>query len=128
VVVEDHFERRIRKPADLLRCIVSCIEVTGLALADVAASATTTGLETDIVGAGKRLPHSLLAAVPGGEVTPCGLSASGCGAADADRQHRRGGSDLGLAERLMLSTDTCWPFVVAIALRQTSPGCSSSVA
>jgi hypothetical membrane protein len=32
----------------------------------------------------------------------------------------QGGGDLGLAERLMLSTDTCWPFVVAIALRQAS--------
>jgi hypothetical membrane protein len=30
----------------------------------------------------------------------------------------QGGSDLGLAERLMLSTDTCWPFVVAITQRQ----------
>ena len=33
----------------------------------------------------------------------------------------QGGSDLGLAERLFLSTETCWPFVVAIALRQISP-------
>jgi hypothetical membrane protein len=32
----------------------------------------------------------------------------------------QGGSDLGLAERLFLSTETCWPFVVAIALRQTT--------
>jgi hypothetical protein len=31
----------------------------------------------------------------------------------------QGGSDLGLAERLFLSTETCWPFIVAIALRQT---------
>jgi len=30
----------------------------------------------------------------------------------------QGGGDLGLAERLMFSTDTCWPFVVAIALRR----------
>ena len=30
----------------------------------------------------------------------------------------QGGSDLGLAERLFLSTETCWPFIVAIALRQ----------
>jgi hypothetical protein len=36
----------------------------------------------------------------------------------------QGGSDLGLAERLFLSTETCWPFIVAIALRQvgTAPG------
>jgi hypothetical membrane protein len=32
----------------------------------------------------------------------------------------QGGSDLGLAERLFLSTETCWPFVVTIALRQTT--------
>jgi hypothetical protein len=31
----------------------------------------------------------------------------------------QGGSDLGLAERLFLSTETCWPFIVAIALRQS---------
>jgi hypothetical protein len=32
----------------------------------------------------------------------------------------QGGTDLGLVERLFLSTETCWPFVVAIALRQAS--------
>ena len=32
----------------------------------------------------------------------------------------QGGRDLGLAERLFLSIETCWPFVVAIALQQTS--------
>ncbi len=32
----------------------------------------------------------------------------------------QGGSDLGLAERLSVSIETCWPFVVAIALRQTA--------
>jgi Protein of unknown function (DUF998) len=32
----------------------------------------------------------------------------------------QGGSDLGLAERLFLSTETCWPFIVVIALRQTT--------
>ena len=49
---------------DLLRCIMSCTEVIALAVAGVAASATTTGAETDIVGASKRLPHSLLTAAP----------------------------------------------------------------
>jgi hypothetical protein len=34
----------------------------------------------------------------------------------------QGGSDLGLAERLFLSIETCWPFVVAVALRQNSQG------
>jgi hypothetical membrane protein len=32
----------------------------------------------------------------------------------------QGGSDLGLAERVFLSTETCWPFIVALALRQTT--------
>jgi Protein of unknown function (DUF998) len=32
----------------------------------------------------------------------------------------QGGSDLGLAERIFLSTETCWPFIVAIALWQTT--------
>jgi hypothetical membrane protein len=32
----------------------------------------------------------------------------------------QGGADLGLAERLTVSTEACWPFVVAVALRQTS--------
>jgi hypothetical protein len=32
----------------------------------------------------------------------------------------QGGSYLGLAERLFLSTETCWPFIVAIALRQNT--------
>jgi len=32
----------------------------------------------------------------------------------------QGGSDLGLAERVFLSTETCWPFIVAIALWQTT--------
>jgi hypothetical protein len=30
----------------------------------------------------------------------------------------QGGTDLGLVERLFLSTETCWPFVVATALRR----------
>ena len=30
------------------------------------------------------------------------------------------GNDLGLAERLFLSIETCWPFIVAVALRQTT--------
>jgi hypothetical protein len=34
----------------------------------------------------------------------------------------QGGSDLGLAERLFLSIETCWPFIVAIALRRNTQG------
>ena len=51
IQVTDRLERRIRKPIDLLRCVTSGIEIIVLAVAGVAASATTTGVETDIVGA-----------------------------------------------------------------------------
>jgi len=64
ILVEDHLERRIRKPVDLLRCLVACIEIVALAVAGVAASATTTGAETDIVGASGRLPSAVLVVVP----------------------------------------------------------------
>jgi glycosyltransferase 2 family protein len=59
IQVTDRLDRRIRKPIDLLRCITSGIEIIVLAVAGVAASATTTGVETDIVGASRRL-HTLL--------------------------------------------------------------------
>jgi hypothetical protein len=64
IQVTDQLERRIRKPVDGLRCIVSCIEIFVLAVAAVAASATTEGVETDIVGASKRLPRTLLDVAP----------------------------------------------------------------
>ncbi len=56
--------RRIRKPIDGLRCVMSCIWILLLAVAAVAAAATTTGVETDIVGASRRLPHVLLVVAP----------------------------------------------------------------
>jgi glycosyltransferase 2 family protein len=62
VLVEDHLARRIRKPMDLMRCLVSCIEIVLLAALAVAAGAATTGIDTDIVGASRRLPHALLTA------------------------------------------------------------------
>ena len=60
IAVEDQLERRIRKPADLLRCVLSCIEVMALLVAGIAASATASGVETDIGGAARRLPHGLV--------------------------------------------------------------------
>ncbi len=62
--VEDQLERRIRKPVDLLRCTLSATEIVVLAAAGIAASATTSGVQTDIVGASRRLPHALLVAAP----------------------------------------------------------------
>jgi uncharacterized membrane protein YbhN (UPF0104 family)/tRNA A-37 threonylcarbamoyl transferase component Bud32 len=64
IQVSDHLERRIRKPVDALRCVITCFWIFVLAVAAVAASATTTGVETDIVGASKRLPSALLYVVP----------------------------------------------------------------
>jgi uncharacterized membrane protein YbhN (UPF0104 family) len=64
IQVDDRLERRIRKPVDALRCIVSCGWIFVLAVAAVAASATTNGVETDIVGASRRLPHPLLVIAP----------------------------------------------------------------
>ena len=61
IEVEDRLERRIRKPVDLLRCTLSCIEIVALALAGVAASATTAAVQTDIAGATRQVPASLLA-------------------------------------------------------------------
>ena len=48
----------------MLRCTLSCIEIAALVLAGIAASATTTGVETDIVGASRRLPHALIDVAP----------------------------------------------------------------
>ncbi|HEX9041447.1 MAG TPA: lysylphosphatidylglycerol synthase transmembrane domain-containing protein [Trebonia sp.] len=62
--VEDRLERRIRKPIDGLRCVVSCAWIVVLAVAAVAASAATTGVETTIVDASKKLPDALLTVVP----------------------------------------------------------------
>jgi uncharacterized membrane protein YbhN (UPF0104 family) len=64
IQVTDRLERRIRKPIDLLRCTTSFIEIVILAVAAVAASATTTGVETDITGASGRLPNALLTVAP----------------------------------------------------------------
>ncbi len=64
IEITDQLERRIRKPVDLLRLALSCVEIVILAVAGIAASATTTGVETDIVGASRRLPHALLDVAP----------------------------------------------------------------
>ena len=60
IEVEDRLERRIRKPVDLLRCTLSCIEIVALVLAGVAASATTAAVQADIVGATRQVPASIL--------------------------------------------------------------------
>jgi uncharacterized membrane protein YbhN (UPF0104 family)/tRNA A-37 threonylcarbamoyl transferase component Bud32 len=64
IQISDQPEHRIRRPVDVLRCVMSCAWIAVLAVAAVAASATTTGAETDIVGASERLPHALLDVAP----------------------------------------------------------------
>ena len=64
IQVTDRLERRIRKPIDLLRCVTSGIEIIVLVVAGIAATATTTGVETDITGARTRLPQALRVVAP----------------------------------------------------------------
>ena len=62
--VSDQPERRVRRPIDALRCFMSCLWIVVLAVAAVAASATTRGAESDIVDASGHVPHALLVVVP----------------------------------------------------------------
>jgi glycosyltransferase 2 family protein len=62
--VDDRPERRIRKPVDALRCLVSCAWIIVLAVAAVAASAATEGVETDLAKASGHLSHLLLVVAP----------------------------------------------------------------
>jgi uncharacterized protein (TIRG00374 family) len=60
VVVTDRLEQRIRKPADLLRCVSCAIIIVVLAALGIVASATTAGVETNIVEVSRSVPHTLL--------------------------------------------------------------------
>ena len=60
IQIQDQLERRIRKPVDLLRCVLSCVEIVALAGAGIAASATTAAVQADIVGASRHIPAALL--------------------------------------------------------------------
>jgi uncharacterized membrane protein YbhN (UPF0104 family) len=64
IQVTDQLERRIRKPVDALRCVLACIGILLLVAAGVAAGATTQGVESNLVGASKRLPHALQVVAP----------------------------------------------------------------
>jgi uncharacterized membrane protein YbhN (UPF0104 family)/tRNA A-37 threonylcarbamoyl transferase component Bud32 len=64
IQISDQPEGRIRRPVDVLRCVMSCAWICVLMVAAIAASAATRGAETDIVGASERLPHSLLDVAP----------------------------------------------------------------
>jgi glycosyltransferase 2 family protein len=60
LVVEDQLESRVRIPADLVRSVIAAVEIALLVGIALLASATATGVEFDLVGASKRLPHALL--------------------------------------------------------------------
>ena len=60
VLVEDHREHRIRRPADLLRCLACIAGVVVLAGLGIVASATADGVETNIVEVSRSVPHALL--------------------------------------------------------------------
>ncbi|HEV8280173.1 MAG TPA: lysylphosphatidylglycerol synthase transmembrane domain-containing protein [Streptosporangiaceae bacterium] len=61
LVVEDHRARRIRRPIDLLRCLVAILGVFVVAGIGLLARETASGIEIDAVNASLRLPHSVLA-------------------------------------------------------------------
>jgi uncharacterized membrane protein YbhN (UPF0104 family)/tRNA A-37 threonylcarbamoyl transferase component Bud32 len=62
VVIEDRLERRVRKPIDLLRSVISATGAVLLGVLGIVASATTTGVETDIVEASRHVPYTAFAA------------------------------------------------------------------
>jgi glycosyltransferase 2 family protein len=62
IVVEDHLAQRIRKPVDLLRCVVCCTGIVLLGGLGIVASATMAGIETNIVEVSRRLPYTAFAA------------------------------------------------------------------
>jgi uncharacterized membrane protein YbhN (UPF0104 family) len=64
IEVTDQLERRIRKPADALRCVLACIVIILLILAALGAGQTAAGAQTNIVQASKKLPHALLEVAP----------------------------------------------------------------
>jgi uncharacterized protein (TIRG00374 family) len=60
VLVTDRLEQRIRKPADLLRCVACAISVVMLAVLGIVAGATTRGVETNIVEVSTSVPRAFL--------------------------------------------------------------------
>src|SRR5215469_14143812 len=61
LIVEDQRARRIRRPIDLLRCLLAVLGIAVVAAIGLLAGATATGVQIDAVGASRRLPHAILA-------------------------------------------------------------------
>src|SRR5215468_11180013 len=61
LIVEDQRARRIRRPIDLLRCLIAVLGVIVAAGIGLLAGATARGVQIDAVGASNKLPHPVLA-------------------------------------------------------------------
>ena len=61
LLVEDQRARRIRRPIDLLRCLLAVLGIVVVVAVGLLAGATATGVQIDAVGASRRLPHPVLA-------------------------------------------------------------------
>jgi uncharacterized membrane protein YbhN (UPF0104 family) len=61
LIVEDQRARRIRRPVDLLRCLLAVLGIVVAVGIGLLAGATARGVQIDAVGASSRLPHPVLA-------------------------------------------------------------------
>jgi uncharacterized membrane protein YbhN (UPF0104 family) len=61
LVVEDQRARRIRRPVDLLRCLLAVLGIVVAIGIGLLAGATARGVQIDAVGASNKLPHPVLA-------------------------------------------------------------------
>jgi len=61
LIVEDQRARRIRRPIDLLRCLLAVLGIVVAVGIGLLAGATARGVQVDAVGASSRLPHPVLA-------------------------------------------------------------------
>ena len=63
VIQDGVFPRRVRRPTDLLRVVIAVISAALLIALAYFLTATTAGIESDITGAGNRLPGFIVAIV-----------------------------------------------------------------
>jgi uncharacterized membrane protein YbhN (UPF0104 family) len=61
LMVEDQRPRRIRRPIDLLRCLLAVLGMVVAIGIGLLAGATARGVQVDAVGASSKLPHAVLA-------------------------------------------------------------------
>ncbi|HXZ78112.1 MAG TPA: hypothetical protein VEH31_45560, partial [Streptosporangiaceae bacterium] len=61
LIVEDQRARRIRRPIDLLRCLLAVLGIVVAIGVGLLAGATARGVQIDAVGASSKLPHPVLA-------------------------------------------------------------------